>query len=85
MYHVLNLLQNLSIQLAAEKETITRVLEIYRQGCGRILDDLFQAQEARMQLYRKQMQCVKEQHADICQDLVRGLQELDRRVQQGPI
>ncbi|KAJ5171234.1 DAHP synthetase I/KDSA [Penicillium coprophilum] len=71
--------------LAAEKATISRVLEIYREGCSRILDDLFQAQEARMQLYRQQMQSVKEQHADICRDLVRGLQELDRRVQQGPV
>ncbi|OQE25881.1 hypothetical protein PENFLA_c008G04291 [Penicillium flavigenum] len=76
---------HLSTQLAAEKATVSRVLEIYREGCSRILDDLFQAQEARMQLYRQQMQSVKEQHADICQDLVRGLQELDRRVQQGPI
>ncbi|KAJ5373010.1 hypothetical protein N7517_005016 [Penicillium concentricum] len=76
---------HLSTQLAAEKATISRVLEIYREGCSRMLDDLFQAQEARMQLYRQQMQSVKEQHADICQDLVRGLQELDRRVQQGPI
>ncbi|KGO77734.1 hypothetical protein PITC_010040 [Penicillium italicum] len=76
---------HLSTQLAAEKATISRVLEIYREGCSRILDDLFQAQEARMQLYRQQMQSVKEQHADICQDLVRGLQELDRRVQRGPI
>ncbi|CAG8161413.1 unnamed protein product [Penicillium nalgiovense] len=76
---------HLSTQLAAEKAIISRVLEIYREGCSRILDDLFQAQEARMQLYRQQMQSVKEQHADICQDLVRGLQELDRRLQQGPI
>ncbi|KAJ5335012.1 hypothetical protein N7452_007415 [Penicillium brevicompactum] len=76
---------NLSTQLAAEKATITRVLEIYREGCGRILEDLFQAQEARMTLYKQQMQHVKEQHTEICQDLVRGLQELDRRVQQGPI
>ena len=75
--------QHLSIQLAAERATISRVLTIYREGCGRILDDLFQAQEARMQLYRQQMQAVKEQHAEICDDLVRGLQELDRRVQQG--
>jgi hypothetical protein len=50
-----------------------------------MLDDLFQAQESRMQLYRQQMQYVKEQHADICQDLVRGLKELDRRVQKGPM
>ncbi|KAF7530324.1 hypothetical protein PCG10_003695 [Penicillium crustosum] len=76
---------HLTTQLAAEKATISRVLEIYREGCSRIIDDLFQAQEARMQLYRQQMQSFREQHADICQDLVRGLQELDRQVQKGPI
>ncbi|OQE42116.1 hypothetical protein PENCOP_c004G05867 [Penicillium coprophilum] len=60
---------HLSTQLAAEKATISRVLDIYREGCSRILDDLFQTQEARLQLYRQQMQSVKEQHADICRDL----------------
>ncbi|OGE47577.1 hypothetical protein PENARI_c041G06584 [Penicillium arizonense] len=75
---------HLSTQLAAEKATITQVLEIYRQGCSQILDDLFKAQEVRMQMYHQQMQYVKGQHAIICEDMVRGLQELDRRVQQGP-
>lgn len=60
------------------------MLQIYRQGCNRILDDLFRAQEARMQLYRQQMASVKEQHTQICQELIQGLQELDHRVQQGP-
>jgi hypothetical protein len=36
-----------------------------------------------MELYQKQMASVKEQHTEICQDLIRGLQELDCRVQQG--
>ncbi|CEJ56693.1 hypothetical protein PMG11_02893 [Penicillium brasilianum] len=76
--------QHLSIQLAAEKDTIRKVLQIYRKGCNRILDDLSRAQEARMQLYRQQMSSVKEQHAQICQELIQGLQELDHRVQQGP-
>ncbi|KAJ5115318.1 hypothetical protein NUU61_001077 [Penicillium alfredii] len=69
-------------QLAAEKATISRVLEIYRQGCSRILDDLTCAQEVRLKLYRQQMHSVKAQHAQICEDLIRGLQELDERVQQ---
>jgi hypothetical protein len=60
------------------------VLEIYRKGCGQILDDIFKAQEARMHMYQQQMQYVKGQHAIICEDMVRGLQELDRRVQRGP-
>jgi len=75
--------QNLSVQLAAEQDTIRQVLQIYRQGCNCILDDLFRAQEARMELYRQQMSSVKEQHTQICQELIRGLQELDHRVQQG--
>ncbi|KAJ5178745.1 hypothetical protein N7492_001955 [Penicillium capsulatum] len=60
-----------------------QVLQIYRQGCNRILDDLFEAQEVRMELYRRQMTSVKTQHTQICQELIRGLQEMDRRVQQG--
>ncbi|KAJ6008839.1 hypothetical protein N7522_003855 [Penicillium canescens] len=75
---------HLSTQLAAEKATITQVLEIYRKGCSQILDDLFKAQEVRMQMYHQQMQYVKGQHAIICEDMVRGLQELDRRVQRKP-
>ncbi|KAJ5390904.1 uncharacterized protein N7496_001972 [Penicillium cataractarum] len=67
-------------QLAAEQHTIRKVLQIYRQGCNRILDDLSRAQEARMQLYRQQMSSVKEQHTQICQELIQGLQELDHRV-----
>jgi hypothetical protein len=74
----------LSTQLAAEQDTIRDVLQIYRAGCHRILDDLFRAQEVRMELYRQQMSSVKEQHTQICQELIRGLQDLDDRVQQGP-
>lgn len=73
--------QRLSNQLAAEQETIRQVLHIYRQGCNRILDDLFQAQQVRMDLYQQQMTAVKEQHRQICQELVQGLQDLDHWVQ----
>ncbi|KAJ5540147.1 hypothetical protein N7513_008479 [Penicillium frequentans] len=73
--------RRLSSQLAAEQETIRQVLHIYRKGCNRILDDLFQAQQVRMGLYQQQMTAVKEQHRQICQELVLGLQDLDHRVQ----
>ncbi|KAJ5644644.1 hypothetical protein N7507_010655 [Penicillium longicatenatum] len=73
--------KRLSSQLAAEQETIRQVLHIYRQGCNRILDDLFQAQQVRMGLYQQQMTVVKEQHHQICRELVLGLQDLDHRVQ----
>jgi hypothetical protein len=81
---MLNVLQRLSTQLAAEQDSVHEVLQIYRQGCSRMLEELFRAQEVRMELYRQQMASVKEQHTQICQDLIRGLQELDHRVQQGP-
>jgi hypothetical protein len=73
--------KRLSSQLAAEQETIRQVLHIYRQGCNRILDDLYQAQQVRMGLYQQQMTVVKEQHHQICRELVLGLQDLDHRVQ----
>lgn len=49
-----------------------------------MLQDLFRVQEVRVELYQQQMSSVKEQHTQICQDLIRELQELDNRVQQGP-
>ncbi|KAJ5761022.1 hypothetical protein N7520_008178 [Penicillium odoratum] len=72
-----------SYQLTAEQETIRQVLQIYRQGCNCILDDLFHAQQVRVGLYQQQMKAVKEQHRQICQELVEGLQDLDHRVQGG--
>ncbi|KAJ5167678.1 uncharacterized protein N7482_003272 [Penicillium canariense] len=73
--------QHLSCQLAAEQETIRQVLQFYRQGCIHILDDLRRAQAVRMELYRQQMSSVEEEHTQLCQDLLRGLQ--DHRLQQG--
>lgn len=68
----------------AEQDSIRQVLQIYQQGCHRILDSLSRVHEVRMQLYRQQMSSVKEQHNQICQELIQGLQELDHRVQQDP-
>jgi len=48
-----------------------------------MLQDLVRAKELRMELYQRQMASVKKQHTEICQDLIRGLQELDCQLQQG--
>ncbi|KAJ5634163.1 hypothetical protein N7528_002005 [Penicillium herquei] len=75
--------ERLSSQLASEQDTIHQVLQIYQQGCNRILDELLQAQQVRMGLYQQQITTVKEQHRQVCQDFIRGFQELDHRVQNG--
>ncbi|KAJ5721815.1 uncharacterized protein N7483_009749 [Penicillium malachiteum] len=80
---VLQTNERLSSQLAIEQDTIHQVLQIYQQGCNRILDELFQAQQVRMGLYQQQMTTVKEQHRQLCQNFIRGFQELDHRVQDG--
>lgn len=76
--------QTLSSQLAAEQEMIQQVLQIYRQGCNRILEELSEAHRVRTNLYQQQMASVRNQHHAICQDLIRGFQELDDRFQEGP-
>ncbi|KAJ5717489.1 hypothetical protein N7488_003135 [Penicillium malachiteum] len=75
--------ERLSSQLATEQDTIHQVLQTYQQGCNRILDELLQAQQVRIGLYQQQITTVKEQHRQVCQDFIRGFQELDHRVQNG--
>ncbi|KAJ6028238.1 hypothetical protein N7540_003814 [Penicillium herquei] len=75
--------ERLSSQLATEQDNIHQVLQIYQQGCNRILGELLQAQQVRMGLYQQQMTTVKEQHRQLCQDFIRGFQELDHQVQDG--
>ncbi|XHF98374.1 hypothetical protein AWENTII_001927 [Aspergillus wentii] len=65
-----------------EKNTVSRVLENYREGCHRVLDQLFEAQEQRIELYRQQMITVKQHHAGLCRDLIRRLEENDKRIQE---
>lgn len=72
--------QRFTQKLEDEKDTITRVLDSYRQGCNQVFDQLFKAHEERIELYRQQMAAVKQQHRDLCQDLMRRLQENDKRI-----
>lgn len=57
-----------------EREAINRVLELYVQGCHRVLDRLFQAQEERIAGYRQQMGAVQEHQAGLCRGLMRRLE-----------
>lgn len=74
--------ERLTHQLEHEKGTISQVLDSYRQGCHQVMNQLFKAHEERIELYRQQMQSVRKQHSDLCQDLIRRLEENDRRIQE---
>lgn len=75
-------MQRLTHQLEQEKGTIGQVLDSYRQGCHQVMDQLFKVHKDRIELYRQQIQSVREQHSDLCQDLIRRLEENDRRIQE---
>ncbi|EPS29582.1 hypothetical protein PDE_04532 [Penicillium oxalicum 114-2] len=72
--------QDLSKQLAAEKQTLQSVLQIYRQGCQRILNDVARAQQTRMHLLQQQVCLVNEQHAEICRELRQDLEGTDDKL-----
>ncbi|RMJ28658.1 hypothetical protein PHISP_00515 [Aspergillus sp. HF37] len=62
-----------------EREAINRVLGLYVQGCHRVLDGLFQAQEERIAGYRQQMGAVQEHQAGLCRGLMRRLERNQHR------
>lgn len=45
-----------------------------------MLDQLFQAHEERIELYKQQIVSVRRQHRDLCQDLVRQIEDNDSRI-----
>ena len=57
-----------------EQEAINRVLELYVQGCHRVLDRLFKAQEERIAGYRQQMEAIQEHQAGLCRGLMQRLE-----------
>ncbi|KAL4782518.1 hypothetical protein BJX76DRAFT_349325 [Aspergillus varians] len=72
--------EHLSRQIESERATINRVLNTYRKQCHTILDQLFEAQMERISLCKQQMDSIKQQHADVCQGLIRRLEENERRL-----
>ena len=57
------------------------VLELYVEGCHRVLDRLAQAQAERVELYTQQMNRVKAHQAGLFQELVRRLEGEDNSIQ----
>lgn len=54
------------------------MLNTYKQQCHTVLDQLFDAQMERIRLCKQQMDSIKQQHANVCQGLIRRLEENER-------
>ncbi|CBF89655.1 hypothetical protein AN0355.2 [Aspergillus nidulans FGSC A4] len=65
-------------QIESEKATVNEVLNGYRKQCHSVLDQLFKAQIERTRLCKQQIDSIKQQHADVCQELIRRLKENER-------
>lgn len=61
--------------LAEEKKQIEQVLNTFQAETARILDQLFEAQERRVELHRQQVRAVRQHHSELCQDLIKQLQD----------
>ncbi|KAL2815628.1 hypothetical protein BDW59DRAFT_15114 [Aspergillus cavernicola] len=62
--------EQLSRQIESERTTVKNVLGAYREQCHTVLDQLFEAQMERIRLCKRQMDSIKQQHADVCQELI---------------
>ncbi|PWY86912.1 hypothetical protein BO70DRAFT_378534 [Aspergillus heteromorphus CBS 117.55] len=69
-------------EIESERRMINDVLEIYRQDCNRVLDQLFEAQEERIRLCEQQLRSIQQHHTDVCQELVHRLERNEQQVQQ---
>ncbi|KAL4797377.1 hypothetical protein BDV19DRAFT_44610 [Aspergillus venezuelensis] len=67
--------EHLTRQIEDERSTINEVLNIYRAQCHTVLDQLLEAQTERIRLCKQQMNSIKQQHATVCQELIRCLEE----------
>ncbi|KAL4916083.1 hypothetical protein BDW62DRAFT_218943 [Aspergillus aurantiobrunneus] len=70
--------EKLSRRIESERSAVNRVLDIYKEQCHTVLDQLFEAQMERMRICKQQMDSIKQQHADVCQGLIRRLEESER-------
>ncbi|RDW70725.1 uncharacterized protein DSM5745_08236 [Aspergillus mulundensis] len=71
----------LSRQIESERATINGVLDGYKEQCHNVLDHLFGAQMERIRMCKQQMHSIKQQHADVCQGLIRQLEENERTLE----
>ncbi|KAL4929201.1 uncharacterized protein BDV17DRAFT_262073 [Aspergillus undulatus] len=67
--------EHLSRQIESERSAVNRVLNVYREQCHTVLNQLFDAQTERIKLCKQQMESIKQQHSIVCQGLIRRLEE----------
>ncbi|KAF7167093.1 hypothetical protein CNMCM5623_000532 [Aspergillus felis] len=66
--------------LNKEKAAINKFLNSYRQQYNRVLDQLVKRQEERIKLCEQHIKAIKSHHSDLCQELIHGLQEHEKRL-----
>ncbi|RAL12048.1 uncharacterized protein BO97DRAFT_424975 [Aspergillus homomorphus CBS 101889] len=73
--------ESLSRHIESENTTISEIFESFRQNCHRMLDQLSEAQEARVRLCQQQMEGIRKHHSKICEELVHRMEEDEKRFQ----
>ncbi|GFG22636.1 hypothetical protein IFM61606_02500 [Aspergillus udagawae] len=66
--------------LHKERTAINKFLNSYRQQYNRVLEQLVKRQEERIKLCKQHMKAIKSHHSDLCQELIRQLQEHEQRL-----
>ncbi|KAL4866076.1 hypothetical protein BDV12DRAFT_173440 [Aspergillus spectabilis] len=78
---LLNNSKHISHQIESERTTAKKVLDGYRVQCHNVLDQLYEAQLQRIRLCKQQMNSIKHQYADVCQELINRLEEDERSLE----
>ncbi|PTU23503.1 hypothetical protein P175DRAFT_0530623 [Aspergillus ochraceoroseus IBT 24754] len=68
----------ISRQIQNEGHVIHRALETYRAQCHNLLNQVFETQRDRIRLCEQQMASITQQHRDVCQGLIRRMEENER-------
>ncbi|PYH49927.1 uncharacterized protein BP01DRAFT_396606 [Aspergillus saccharolyticus JOP 1030-1] len=73
--------ESLTRHIESENTTISEIFESFRKNCHQMLDQLSEAQEARVRLCQQQMEGIRKQHAKICEELVHRMRRDEERFQ----
>ncbi|RAH82582.1 hypothetical protein BO86DRAFT_388748 [Aspergillus japonicus CBS 114.51] len=73
--------ESLNRHIESENTTISEVFESFRKSCHDMLDQLSEAQEARIRLCQQQMEGIRKHHSKICEELVHRMERDEQRFQ----
>ncbi|PYH77528.1 hypothetical protein BO82DRAFT_435787 [Aspergillus uvarum CBS 121591] len=73
--------ESLNRHIESENTTISEVFESFRKNCHDMLDQLSEAQEARIRLCQQQMEGIRKHHSKICEELVHRMERDEQRFQ----